>query len=285
MYRLYVGLTFGIALYAVIPAVNAQSDETGFARSSEIAIAVSIVGSEVAYGDLIALDQETGSYFSTQYARDPRVVGVAAENPAVVLYSASGTIPIIRSGQVLMNVTLENGPIQPGDRIIASSIPGKGMKASPGEAYTVAIAREAFDDKSPSIQLMYEGKQIAGGTIIADLSSTLGLGSGISADINKPGSLECDPNALWCRILAKVDAAPLVTLMRYVIAAAVALGSLYMAFRSFMANAVNGIISVGRNPLAKSSIQAMIVFNALLAGGIALLGLGVGLMILFVPIL
>jgi hypothetical protein len=51
-----------------------------------------------------------------------------------------------------------------------------------------------------------------------------------------------------------------------------------------MADAVNGVVSVGRNPRAKAAIQAMVVFNAVIAAGIAAAGLAAGLAILFVQI-
>jgi F0F1-type ATP synthase membrane subunit c/vacuolar-type H+-ATPase subunit K len=51
-----------------------------------------------------------------------------------------------------------------------------------------------------------------------------------------------------------------------------------------MADAVNGVISVGRNPRAKRAIQTMVIFNGVLAVGIALAGLAAGLTILLIRI-
>jgi hypothetical protein len=46
-----------------------------------------------------------------------------------------------------MKVSVENGPIAPGDRIVASSTPGVGMRATQA-GMSVGIAAESFDGRS-----------------------------------------------------------------------------------------------------------------------------------------
>jgi hypothetical protein len=263
-------------------AALAQSGESAV-LNAQLAITVPISGPEVAYGDLIDFDGGQNSYFLSQYEDDPRVYGVAQESPPVVLESPGGDVPLMRSGWVLVNVTLENGPIAVGDGIIASSIPGKGMRAGEDGKNIIGFAREAFTGEGSSTPIAIDGKTVGAGTVVVDIVTGLGAGAnGMFAAKNE--DINCDPTRFTCQILQKINAAPLVTLTRYLIAAGVALGSLYLAFHSFMSNAVNGVISVGRNPRAKAAIQAMVIFNALLAGTIAAVGLAIGLAILFVPI-
>lgn len=250
--------------------------------TSPVAVAVPITGSEVAFGDIIAYDSEQKIYLLTQYADDPRAYGIAQKDPPVLLLLNPSDVPIVRSGAVLMNVTLENGPIEPGDGIIASSVAGKGMRASQDSKNVVGLAREAFTGAASSTDVAVGGKNVPAGTIVVEIRSGLGDSAGFVA--GSIDGLGCTPGTLTCAILQKINTAPLITLTRYLIAAGIALGSLYLAFRSFVADAVNGVLSVGRNPRAKAAIQAMVVFNAVLAAGIALAGLAIGLIILFIQI-
>jgi len=70
-------------------------------------------------------------------------------------------------------------------------------------------------------------------------------------------------------------------LIRYVLSGLIAAISLTFAFRSFMSDANYGVISIGRNPRAKSSIQSLVFFNAILALAIASAGLFAAIMVLF----
>lgn len=275
-----IGILVGIGI-CTPTLVSAVS---GFAEGgSAVAVALPVEASQIAYGDLIAYDQENGVYILSQYVDDPRIYGVAVKNPPVIIFNDPADVPVMRTGSVLVNVTVENGPIAPGDGIIASSIAGKGMRAAQKGTHIVGYAREAFSDTSSTTPLTSGGKTYSAGTIIVDLLESVSGASGTSTTIAF-GQFECVEGSFGCNVLKKIDATPLVTLMRYVIAVTIALGSLYLAFRSFMTNSVNGVISVGRNPRAKGAIQAMVIFNAVLAVGIAVAGLAVGLVILFVKV-
>jgi hypothetical protein len=86
---------------------------------------------------------------------DPDVLGVISSGAGLLLNSdpaalehgkatTTGQQPLALAGRVPAKVSLENGPIAPGDRIVASSIPGVGMRASqPG--MSIGIAAETFD--------------------------------------------------------------------------------------------------------------------------------------------
>ena len=273
-----------VFLYGVQLAYAQDTSSSGTAVfGAPVTIALPIVGTIVGYGDIIAYDNIQNNYILSQKADDSRVYGVAVKNPAIVLYDNATDVPVARSGRVLVNVTLENGPIAVGDGIVASSIPGKGMRATASSANIIGYARESFSAASSSTVLSLKGTSVKAGTIIVELSETLGTSQPMQQTF-QAGQIQCTKGTIACSVLQKIDATPLVTLMRYVIAAVVILGSLYLAFRSFMANAINGVISVGRNPRAKGIIQAMVIFNALLAGGIAIIGLAVGMFILLIKL-
>jgi len=101
-------------------------------------------------GSLVSIDpNETGFVRRTQTSNDSTILGVFSEKPGLRLSQAethingARPIPIALAGRVPVNVTDENGPIQPGDYLTSSSTPGYAMKATqPGP--TVGKALEAF---------------------------------------------------------------------------------------------------------------------------------------------
>lgn len=58
-------------------------------------------------------------------------------------------MPIALTGRVPLKVTSENGPIEPGDFLTLSSIPGVAMKALPNNP-TVGKALESYDSQDPN---------------------------------------------------------------------------------------------------------------------------------------
>ena len=73
------------------------------------------------------------------------LAGIIATNPGQVLgdINAAGMRPVALSGRVPAKVNLEGGPIQIGDRIAPSSVPGVGKKAGPFDD-SVGIALDSF---------------------------------------------------------------------------------------------------------------------------------------------
>jgi hypothetical protein len=57
---------------------------------------------------------------------------------------ARGTLPLALAGRVPVKVTLEGGPIKPGDALTASSTPGRAMRAGEPGA-TIGVALESFE--------------------------------------------------------------------------------------------------------------------------------------------
>ena len=79
--------------------------------------------------DVVAIDM-TGGIKLTDEANTTRVIGVVSTNPAQILMEdLPNSVPVALSGTVPCKVTTENGPIYPGDMLVASSKPGYAMKA------------------------------------------------------------------------------------------------------------------------------------------------------------
>src|SRR5690606_13105237 len=73
------------------------------------------------------------------------------ENPAVVFSTEEGNHAVISSGNAVVIVSGENGPIKEGDQITSSSVAGVGMKAT-RTGYVIGTALEDFNPTNPSDQ-------------------------------------------------------------------------------------------------------------------------------------
>ena len=119
-------------------------------------------------GDLVAIDRgEPRKHHHRIYDRltvrkasgryDPDVLGVISSGGGVLLdsdpaalehgkASAADQRPIALAGRVPVKVSTENGAITVGDRIVASSTPGVGMRATDA-GMSVGIAAESYDGR------------------------------------------------------------------------------------------------------------------------------------------
>jgi hypothetical protein len=91
-------------------------------------------------------------------ARAKNIVGVVSTSAGVILntggavQSGGDTSSLITKNSTVMGlagelptkVSTENGPIEVGDLITSSSVPGVGMKADPGDS-SVGLAMEAYN--------------------------------------------------------------------------------------------------------------------------------------------
>lgn len=244
------------------------------AQENSIATKIPFTGSNVSYGDIIAYNGSTGMYTLSQGSNDPNAYGVAVADPALLFSpSSGGDVPLLHSGTALVNVTLENGPIAVGDQLTSSIIPGKARRANPGE-HIIGVAAEAFTGLGGVLLRAPDGTQVPSGTISVDVN----VGT---AEASAPSASLASCTSLACMLLHAIDPALARAIARYLLAALIATLALYFAFKSFMSEANYGVISMGRNPLAKTSIQSMVLFNAVLAFVVASAGLFASLAILF----
>lgn len=241
---------------------------------SPIATFVVFSGSTVAYGDVIAFDPVTASYTLTNGSADAQAFGIAIEQPVLLFKSegAAGDLAVVSSGAALVNVTLEGGVISPGDRLTPSSIPGKARRASEGE-FIIGTANEAFTGVAGVVLKTPEGRDVPSGTIAAVVS----IAPGAVQSAEAPDACA----SLSCRLASAMSPEVVRTLVRYALSGAIAALSITLAFKSFMSDANYGVISMGRNPRARASIQSMVAFNAILALAIASAGLFAAMVVLF----
>ncbi|MBI4100831.1 hypothetical protein HY439_03805 [Candidatus Microgenomates bacterium] len=99
--------------------------------------------------EVVSLDLENSIYVKrSRITYDPLLLGVVSTQPGMTLgddYGRSQDYSIAIIGRVPVKVSLENGPVQIGDPLTSSSLPGIAMKATQAGPI-IGRALEAFDD-------------------------------------------------------------------------------------------------------------------------------------------
>jgi len=102
-------------------------------------------------GEIVVLRDELSVRRATESANTP-ILGVVSTKPGLTLgFDDTSTrvgetgYPLALTGRVPVKLSTENGPIQAGDALMLSSLPGIAMK-SDGTGTTVGIALEGFDE-------------------------------------------------------------------------------------------------------------------------------------------
>ena len=84
-------------------------------------------------GDVVSIDpNQSVQVKKSTVSYDNLAVGIVSTEPGIILGGPAeeNAYPITLAGRTPVKVSIENGPIQPGDPITSSSIPGVGMKAT-----------------------------------------------------------------------------------------------------------------------------------------------------------
>ncbi len=125
--------------------------QTGGADVAEFIDASTAVGP----GDVVEIDPVSpGKFRLASTALSSAVAGVVSSDPGVTMNSAdAATMPapevprLALVGRVPVKVCAENGPIRPGDLLVASSTPGRAMRApaSPGPGTVIGKALGTLD--------------------------------------------------------------------------------------------------------------------------------------------
>lgn len=242
-----------LLLFIYLKDISAQISSSG------IAITAPIDDSDAVDGDIVCTYTDGNARCKEEY--DAAIFGVISDNPAASLTDSeieNGRL-IVTSGITTVRVSSANGNIAEGDFITSSSVPGVGMKAD-RNGYVVGKAIEPYENTDSSqiaqIQILVsvhpEGK----------LTGTRGnllqfIRQGISVPVFSP-----------------------VESLRYLLAVLIVVISFTLGMIYFGRASRAGIEAVGRNPLAKSTIQFTVLMNIVLTIVIVLVGLGIAYLIL-----
>ncbi len=207
-------------------------------------------------GDIMSLSDVDETLVRAAKDYDERMYGVLNVSP-VMVYRTRDTIPVARAGLAMVNVTTMSGPITVGDYITSSAIAGKGQKAAGLTGYMVGVAIGSFDGTGGT-QVEYEGRQLQAGKV----NVAIGIGPASPAVIKASGGIFGTLRSLVQALLFNIGQAD--KWLRYLLAAIIILITIIVGFRTFGRNITKGIEAIGRNPLARASIQAMIILNVVM---------------------
>ena len=218
-------------------------------RSGQIASNTQVDDPDAKSGDILTKSGDEIVRATTAY--DPNLFGIVVENPSVVLNKESATsLPVISYGEVLLRVSSSNGQIQQGDFITSSKTAGVGQRAT-DSGFVIGKALEDLDSSEGTIGVFVniQYRNVEGRPTFGRIFSFL------LTSLEKPENL---PEVL-----------------RYLFALLVGGGAFFLGFISFVRSMRSGVEAVGRNPLAKTSIQVAMLVN--LAGISILTAAGVAL--------
>jgi len=232
-----------------------QGSVTAQSTNISLTLIVQNVPSGPANGLLVV--EDGGNYKVSSSRSDLKTVGVITENPALTLRKSDNpqAFFVSNNGISLVRVSNKSGKITKGDGLTSSDIPGTAVKADPGE-YTVGVALEDFDSESGLVRAdIKPGYTQSSDSINRSLVSVLRSGT---------QSLYLSP----------------INSLRYVLAAIIGIASFLFGFSIFSKISGSGIQALGRNPLARKTIEINIIIEFALNIAIIVFGLVIAYFIL-----
>lgn len=202
-------------------------------------------------GDLVSYNpsKDAKTLVRSNVSYDNHLFGVITDNPLAVYKDINpnkSNRAVLREGDTVVNVTDYNGTIQPGDYITTSPIAGKGMKVvQSGYAIGVAIS-----SVTPGTKITFQGRQVTTGQVNVALQIQY---FELGASRSTLRAFEALDAAFFRNVS---DPEKFTVTMRYLIAGLVAVIAFSFGFLAFSRSVARGVEAVGRNPLAKSAIQA-----------------------------
>lgn len=248
-------LTLSIIFLLLTPSFAFAQELTG----GQIATNLEVDDSDASAGDILSITA-SDTLLRSSSAYDTNIFGVVVTDPAVVLNAETdATKSIISSGEAEVKVSTANGSIEVGDFITSSPESGVGQKATDeGVVLGKALASytESGEGSIPVLLNIHHQSPIGGGEDLWDKITAIA-----AKGIEEPDSFQL--------------------LLRYLFALILGSASFILGF-TFAARAIRtGITAIGRNPLAKATIQSSMFFNLLAVVALAVSGLGLSLFIIF----
>ncbi len=244
-----------------------------FAQQSqgiEVTSVFEIADTEAVEGDILTAEEK--GLKRSNIGFDNKMFGVIQEQPLLVYRSETKGKPLVRSGIAQVNVTTLNGPLKYGDYITSSSIPGKGQKASES-GYVLGVALTPFTG---------EGNQQIDGPRGKVASGKISVAVRIEyAELSNPRFAGRLFGFLGTTLLENVsDPKQAGGAIRVIAAGLVMLLSFTFAFLIFARSIPKSIEALGRNPLAKSTIQFSMIINIVLLVVTGIIGIVASILII-----
>ena len=200
-------------------------------------------------GSIVSLDPSKADYVvPANSTNGSQILGVAvaSDDSLLAVDPTQGAVQVATSGDANTLVSTVNGSINVGDKIAVSRFDGVGMKAIAG-APVIGLAQTAFNNNS-------DGAQNEQATDKNGKTTSLEVGFvRISIATGTNGS-DGGPELSSLQKLGKSLTGHTVSTPRVVISLLIALVSLAAVVTLIYASVFGGVISIGRNPLAKYAI-------------------------------
>lgn len=242
---LLLSLLFNLFAFTSPYLVHAQS------QGVEVTSVYEIADTEATEGDILIANEK--GLVRANIGFDNKMFGVIQDKPILVYRTQTQGKPILRSGIAQVNVTTLNGPIKYGDYITSSIIAGKGQKSSES-GYTLGIALAAFTGENTTEVDGPKGK-VASGKIPVAIRIEY-------TELTNPRFAGRLFGFIGTSVLENVsDPKQIGNVVRFVAAGLVILLSFTFGFLTFSRSIAKSIEALGRNPLAKSTIQLSMIIN------------------------
>jgi hypothetical protein len=244
-YLISIMLTLACLAVSAVGRVYAANDQAavqGYGGSSQLQPGMIVRLSSTNPKDVAALNYQDAS----------KMLGVAVSaNEAAITISQpniSQEIYVANSGVYNVLVSDQNGPINVGDYISISSLDGIGMKADSSDPVVLGQAMKNFNGSSnvlsnANLKGSNSTQTVAIGLIPVNINiinnPLANHTQGIPAPINKIVHFVTNKSVSAIRVY--------LSLMIVLIGATITIATIYSGVK-------NGIVSLGRNPLAKSMI-------------------------------
>lgn len=256
---------------AITPLVLAEPN------SIDVSYVYAISDEKAEDGDILISDTTQGMV-RAKAPYDPHIFGILQKQPLTVFRRVDnqGT-PIARYGTAQVNVTTLNGPINAGDYITSSEIPGKGQKANQS-GYVIGIALTSLTEKDGTAT---DYQSTTGGPAKKIVSGKISVALKIEATGTTIKSAAGFFNSFSAALFKNVeDPNKFVQVLRYITAGLVILISFLIGFITFSRSIPKSIEAIGRNPLAQKAILFSIGMNIFFTLVAAAIGLGIAIFII-----
>ena len=231
------------------------------ANAIQVSPTVSFVGADVVgEGVVVTVDSEQEQYSISAQAHDDSVYGVTAAQPALVFQTGEQEVPVVTDGITYVQVSTAGGQISRGDFLVTGSTAGVARKAADNESYVFAIALEDYQ---------------------SDAANQVGF---IQADVSVQRAEQALEAKRQAEASAEDESVDPVSIVRAFIAVVLVIGGLFFVLYSFRSTIKAGVVSVGRNPRARSSIVALTIGNLTFALVLCAVVVFIAVAILILPV-
>lgn len=227
-------------------------------------------------GDIVSYTDQ--GVVLSQQDHDDKVFGVIDTSPLVAYRRKDDSgMPVVRNGTVEVNVSTANGPIKTGDFITTSTFAGKGEKSTIS-GYIVGVALQDFGESDGEAATFTPPQGTQQQVRLGKISVAIKIEF---AELNTARSANRLLDALNAALFRNTqDPEKFVNILRYILAGIAVIISFSIGFFTLARTIPKAMEALGRNPLARTTIQFGIVLNIIFTVGIALVGVVAAIILL-----